>query len=101
MTLAPISEDKDQVLRLKCIGNPFRLRLLSILRECCAQRTVGELCALLNMDQASLSHHLLAMRRAGLIACREKRGRAYYYPCEEVVRSVFAEAQQLAGLSSS
>jgi len=74
--------DKDQAARLagwfKVLGDPARLRLLSLIAS------MGEACAAcdlvepLGVSQPTVSHHLKVLFEAGLVE-REKRGRWVYY----------------------
>ncbi len=61
---------------LKSLSNPARLRLLCALVT--ADRTVGELVALLGERQAYVSGQLLRLRGEGLVAC-DRQGREMRY----------------------
>ena len=49
---------------LRAAGEPTRLRILALLREC--ELSVGELVSVLGQSQPRLSHHLKALTSAGL-----------------------------------
>ena len=82
---SPLSEeplDQDQAKQLaewfRVLGDPARLRLLSIIAS------MGEACAAcdlvepIGVSQPTVSHHLKVLHEAGLVE-REKRGRWVYY----------------------
>lgn len=63
----------------KALGDPVRLRLLSIVAshdggEAC----VCELSPAFDLSQPTISHHLRVLREAGLLQC-ERRGTWVYY----------------------
>jgi DNA-binding transcriptional ArsR family regulator len=59
--------------RLKVLADPTRLAILRILLE--QPKRVGELNALLKIEQSLLSHHLKILRQAKLVAS-ERDGKA-------------------------
>jgi DNA-binding transcriptional ArsR family regulator len=77
--IAPLSEADalEVAVRLKALADPIRLRLLSILLAgdgactCDLAPTVG-------LTEATVSHHLGQLRKAGLVA-GERRGMNVYY----------------------
>ena len=69
----------DLALMFKALGDPVRLRLLSIVAshdggEAC----VCELSPAFDLSQPTISHHLRVLREAGLLQC-ERRGTWVYY----------------------
>jgi ArsR family transcriptional regulator, arsenate/arsenite/antimonite-responsive transcriptional repressor len=63
--------------RFRALGDPVRLRLLSLIAErgeVCACELVGAL----PVSQPTLSHHLKVLHEVGLLD-RERRGRWIYY----------------------
>lgn len=63
----------------KALGDPVRLRMLSMIAsheggECC----VCEISPSFDLAQPTISHHLKALREAGLLDC-ERRGTWVYY----------------------
>ena len=73
------SEAVDLAQVLKALGDPVRLRLLSMIGaheggEAC----VCELTDAFDLTAPTISHHLRVLREAGLIAC-ERRGTWVYY----------------------
>ncbi len=69
----------DLARMFKALGDPVRLRLLSIVAshdggEAC----VCELSPAFDLSQPTISHHLRVLREAGLLQC-ERRGTWVYY----------------------
>ena len=65
--------------RFKALGDPVRLRLLSLVLACEGQEAcVCDLTAAFDLSQPTISHHLKVLLDAGLLT-REKRGVWSYY----------------------
>jgi ArsR family transcriptional regulator len=63
--------------RFKALADPHRVRILNLLsrnEELC----VCELTPSFDLSQPTMSHHLMVLRKAGLVDC-EVRGRWAYY----------------------
>jgi DNA-binding transcriptional ArsR family regulator len=76
---APMSDDAalEVALRLKALGDPVRVRLMSLLlaaEELCT----CELAPAVGVTEATVSHHLSVLKRAGMVA-GERRGMNVYY----------------------
>jgi ArsR family transcriptional regulator len=65
MASKPVSLESFCVARLKVLADPTRLAVMGLLLQ--GARHVGEMNKLLGVDQSLLSHHLQALRRAGLV----------------------------------
>ncbi len=61
---------------LKELANPSRLLILCQLVG--AERSVGELCQIVELSQSAVSQHLARLREAGLVGA-DKRGQMVYY----------------------
>ena len=61
---------------LKVFGDPTRIRILFLLRE--RELCVHDVCAVLNMQQAAISHQLKILRQARLVRYR-KEGKMVFY----------------------
>ena len=61
---------------LKELANPSRLLILCQLID--GQKSVGELCRIIDLSQSAVSQHLARLREAGLVDT-EKRGQMVYY----------------------
>ena len=67
-------------LRFRALGDETRLRILEILAT--GERCVGDLMDALELGQSLVSHHLRALRQAGLVTVR-RDGRWIYYSITE------------------
>ncbi|MFE6178130.1 ArsR/SmtB family transcription factor [Streptomyces sp. NPDC056464] len=81
LAAAPLGEEEaaDLAKVFKALGDPVRLRLLSMI----ASRDGGEVCVCeltpaFDLSQPTISHHLKLLRQAGLVDC-ERRGTWVYY----------------------
>jgi DNA-binding transcriptional ArsR family regulator len=77
---APMSaaDALEVALRLKALADPVRVRLMSLLLatdEVCT----CDLAPALGVTEATVSHHLSALKKAGLIGAGERRGLNVYY----------------------
>jgi ArsR family transcriptional regulator len=77
---APMAEGDalEVALRLKALADPVRVRLMSLLLatdEVCT----CDLAPAVGVTEATVSHHLSVLRKAGLISEGERRGMNVYY----------------------
>ena len=77
---APMTEGDalEVALRLKALAEPVRVRLMSLLLS------AGEVCTCdlapaVGVTEATVSHHLSVLKKAGLISDGERRGMNVYY----------------------
>jgi DNA-binding transcriptional ArsR family regulator len=63
---------------LKALGDPTRLRMLSLLAQQNEPLCVCDITAQFDQHQPTISHHLRLLREAGFVDC-EKRGIWAYY----------------------
>jgi ArsR family transcriptional regulator len=74
--------EREQAQRMaaiaKAIADPVRLQLVDVLRKHAGKVCVCELVPLFDLAQPTISHHLKALRDAGLVES-EKRGLWVYY----------------------
>ncbi len=87
----------DLARAFKALGDPVRLRLLSLI----ASRAGGEVCVCelteaFDVTGPTISHHLRVLREAGLIDC-ERRGTWVYY---WILPSALAPLSQLLDTSA-
>jgi ArsR family transcriptional regulator, arsenate/arsenite/antimonite-responsive transcriptional repressor len=77
---APMSEDDalEVALRLKALADPVRVRLMSLLLSSDEVCTC-DLAPSVGLTEATVSHHLSVLRKAGLISDGERRGMNVYY----------------------
>ncbi len=71
----------DVALRLKALADPVRIRLLSIVLSAGAEglRNV-DLARRVGLTDATISHHLGQLSRAGLVVARRQGTSTYYTP---------------------
>jgi ArsR family transcriptional regulator len=89
---------EEQISRLlSLIGQPARIQILLILgaQEAC----VCHLEAVLGMRQASISQHLMALRKAGLVTTHRDGRNIFYHLTHTEVIDVLQQAARLAGIS--
>lgn len=84
---------------LALIGQPARIQILYALGE--QETCVCHLVAVLNMRQASISQHLMALRKAGLVSARREGRNMFYQIVQPAVLDVLRHAAALCGLDAS
>ncbi|MFN8073937.1 MAG: metalloregulator ArsR/SmtB family transcription factor [Kineosporiaceae bacterium] len=77
---APLSEDDAATLApmFKALGDPVRLRLLSLIAASGEEACVCDLTEAFNLGQPTISHHLRVLREAGMVT-GQRRGTWVYY----------------------
>ncbi len=77
---APMDEDAalQVAVRLKALADPVRVRLISMLLNSDEVCTC-DLAPAVGLTEATVSHHLSVLRKAGLITDGERRGMNVYY----------------------
>ncbi|CAN5824210.1 metalloregulator ArsR/SmtB family transcription factor [soil metagenome] len=87
MLSKPVSLESFCASKLKVLADPTRLAVMGLLLK--GPKHVSEINALLNMNQSLLSHHLQALRKAGLVeGIRDGKSVCYQLaPGVESVRS--------------
>ncbi|GMQ98720.1 MAG: hypothetical protein BMS9Abin17_1245 [Acidimicrobiia bacterium] len=75
ITDAGLTQDEAELMatRLKALGDPARLRLISLIASN-GEMCVCDLTEPLGLSQPTVSHHLKVLSKAGLVS-REKRGK--------------------------
>lgn len=89
-------EPGDLTDRLKALAHPVRLRMVELIRE------RGEVCACefeghFDLTQPTLSHHLKALREAGLLTSRRDGVRSLHRIEPEAFRAVARWSGAVAG----
>jgi ArsR family transcriptional regulator, arsenate/arsenite/antimonite-responsive transcriptional repressor len=77
---APMAAEEalEVALRLKALADPVRVRLMSLLLAADEVCTC-DLAPAVGLTEATVSHHLSVLKRAGLISDGERRGMNVYY----------------------
>ncbi len=78
------------------IGQPARIQILLVIstQEAC----VCHLEAVLGMRQASISQHLMVLRKGGLVTAQREGRNIFYRLCRPEVVEILQQVSQLAGL---
>ncbi len=88
---------EEQIVKLLAlIGQPARIRILLVIgtQEAC----VCHLEAVLEMRQASISQHLMVLRKAGLVITHRVGRNIFYHLCRPEVVDVLQQTAQIAGI---
>jgi DNA-binding transcriptional ArsR family regulator len=89
---------EEQISKLlSLIGQPARIQILLVIgaQEAC----VCHLEAVLGMRQASISQHLMVLRKAGLVTSQRDGRNIFYHLTHPEVVAVLQQAAQLTGSS--
>jgi ArsR family transcriptional regulator len=86
--------DRAQAARLatiaKALGDPIRVQLVDVLRRHAGKVCVCELVPLFEISQPTLSHHLKALRQAGIVDSQRRGLWAYYYVRPDALKELTA-----------
>jgi ArsR family transcriptional regulator len=74
----------------KALGDPIRLQLVDVLRKHAGKVCVCELVPLFEISQPTLSHHLKALRDAGIVDSERRGLWAYYYVNPDALQELSA-----------
>jgi ArsR family transcriptional regulator len=72
----------------KALADPIRVQLVDVLRRHAGKVCVCELTPLFDVSQPTVSHHLKALRDAGLVGVERQGLWAYYYVNSEAVKEL-------------
>jgi ArsR family transcriptional regulator len=67
----------------KALGDPVRLRLLSLITSAQGESCVCDLTTAFELTGPTISHHLKVLREAGLVDCERRGTWVYYWPRPE------------------
>lgn len=93
LTAAPLTVDRAAPLAkiFKALGDPVRLRLLSMITSADREVCVCDLTAAFDLAQPTISHHLKVLREAGLVSSERRGTWVYYTPCADVLARLSAQ----------
>ena len=80
----------DLARAFKALGDPVRLRLLSLITSASDEVCVCELTGAFELTGPTISHHLKVLREAGLVDCERRGTWVYYWPRPERLRRLSA-----------
>jgi len=69
----------------KALSDPIRVQLVDVLRKHAGMVCVCELVDLFDVSQPTISHHLRALRDAGIVESEKQGLWAYYYVLPEAL----------------
>ncbi|HEX6356461.1 metalloregulator ArsR/SmtB family transcription factor [Actinophytocola sp.] len=92
LTEAPLAVDQaEYVARMfKALGDPVRLRLLSLITSADGEVCVCDLTVAFDLSQPTISHHLKVLREAGLVDSQRRGTWVYYWPRPENLKQLSA-----------
>ena len=90
-----LGEDEARALAelLQALGDPTRLRILSVLGTACVP--VGTIVSATGLRQPSVSHHLRVLRERGVVRAERRGAYVYYCAASEVLGVAVAAARAL------
>ena len=94
--LDPIQPEEQLARTLALIGQPARIQILYALGE--QETCVCHLVAALNLRQASISQHLMALRQAGFVSARRDGRNIFYQLTQPAVLDILSRAARLCDL---
>jgi ArsR family transcriptional regulator len=77
----------------KALGDPARLRLLSLIAAAGPEACVCDLTGAFDLTGPTISHHLRVLREAGLVDSERRGTWVYYWIRPEVLRGLAALLQ--------
>jgi len=89
LAAGPLTEEQSVELAplFKAIGDPVRLRLLSMIAST-PEVCVCDLTDAFTVSGPTISHHLRVLREAGLVDCERRGTWVYYWLRPEVLRQL-------------
>jgi ArsR family transcriptional regulator len=91
LAVSPLNAEqaRDLAPMFKAIGDPVRLRLLSMIASA-AEVCVCDLTGAFDVSGPTISHHLRVLREAGLVDCERRATWVYYWIKPEALRRLSA-----------
>lgn len=82
LAAAPLDREQagDLAKMFKALGDPVRLRLLSLITSADGESCVCDLTAAFDLTGPTISHHLKVLREAGLVDSERRGTWVYYWP---------------------
>jgi ArsR family transcriptional regulator, nickel/cobalt-responsive transcriptional repressor len=98
---SPIGEDAASLIAdaMFALSAPSRVQILGCLLD--GPLAVGEITALLGMEQSAVSHQLRVLREAELVSAERHGKRRVYALSGDAVRELLTAARHLAGQGQS
>ena len=96
---ALLGQDESLLLGLQALADPVRLRMVRLLAE--QEQCVCHLTEALCLTQASISHHMAVLKRAGLVEDRRDTRWTYYHLAPDAATLLRSSIGELLDLSRS
>jgi ArsR family transcriptional regulator len=92
LAAAPLAVDQAETVAkvFKALGDPVRLRLLSLITSADREVCVCDLTTAFDLTQPTISHHLKVLREAGLVDCQRRGTWVYYWSRPENLKQLSA-----------
>ncbi len=78
----------DGATVFKALGDPVRLRLMSIIASAGDEVCVCDITPYFEVSAPTISHHLRVLREAGLVNCERRGTWVYYWPIPATLERV-------------
>jgi DNA-binding transcriptional ArsR family regulator len=76
-------------LRLKALADPVRVKIVSFLFSSTAGEEIsGELAAVLDLSESTVSHHLTQLRKAGLVVSDRRGMNVFHRVCPDALQAL-------------
>lgn len=92
LAAAPLAVDQAEMVAkvFKALGDPVRLRLLSLITSADGEVCVCDLTTVFDLTQPTISHHLKVLREAGLVDSQRRGTWVYYWSRPENLKQLSA-----------
>ena len=98
----PTREQVDALARrFKAMGDPTRLAILVMLRDCDGSLCACDIEASFDLSQPTISHHLRQLKAAGLVHAQRRGSWMHFHLAPEGVEAIEAFVRGLAASSPS
>ncbi len=88
IAVTPAEDKLDRAAHvLKAVAHPVRISIVDLLNQR-PELSVSEMTEALNMEQASVSHHLTKMRDKGILEIRRDGRNIYYQLTDETITNI-------------
>ena len=93
LTTTALSQEQAVAIApmFKALGDPARLRLLSLIASSGSEVCVCDLTEKFELSGPTISHHLKVLREAGLVDSERRGTWVYYWVRPEVLRGIAAQ----------
>ena len=86
-TIENINKVKEAAHKLRALAHPKRIEIISLLEENAAMN-VTQIYTKIKLPQAEASHHLILLKKQGILASRRAGKQTYYFLQQDVLTQV-------------